>query len=353
MRVNRGTEYEGTPNVIPPGQSIPSRVPKGLTNQAKGTDIDTDNDIGYESFQYYLTTSGQTRNDGGAGITVKELKDFNSVLSQLGYSFPGANGDLNQWAQSIQLPTNYDSSRPIVATLHIIAEGSTFDTTGFRAYYTMNETAGNPRLDSTGNGNTLSEHLSTVNSASGKVSLAAKPKASEASYLEAADSTSLKLGHIDQTLFGWIYLGSSLGAFQVFEKGKYSLTTTSLNDGIHHRIKYDLYYGGAGAFVEISYDVDARAHWYFVMAEFQSTGAASGVMNLYVNNSLVATGSVSGHTLITSTDVLDMGKNSDAFSSDVFLLDECGIVGRLLSSDEKACIYNLGAGSTWPDFCNA
>lgn len=122
MRVSRGTEFEGVPNVIPPGQSIPSRAPRGLANQGSGSDVDTPPPPPNQDFQWAVASDGQTRNDGGAGITVQSLSTIQAALVQLGFSFPGGSSDDNQWGIPIRMPDNYDPSQPIVATLVVVQD---------------------------------------------------------------------------------------------------------------------------------------------------------------------------------------------------------------------------------------
>lgn len=121
-RYRRGVEYEGTPELTAPGMSIPKRAPKGIAAGGTGSNQNVSYVTGYTKMSFYLTTDGQTRNDSGTAVTPVELSSHNSDLAQWGFSFPGESGDLNQWARTIQMPSNYDSSRPIVVTLHIIQE---------------------------------------------------------------------------------------------------------------------------------------------------------------------------------------------------------------------------------------
>ena len=75
-----------------------------------------------QTLQFAVASVGQTRNDGGAGLTVKDLSTIQAALVQLGFSFSGGSSDDNQWGIPLRLPDNYDPSRPIVATLAVVQD---------------------------------------------------------------------------------------------------------------------------------------------------------------------------------------------------------------------------------------
>lgn len=125
-KYTRNTEYEGVANPVPPGQSIPKKSPRGLANAGSGTPIipppGGTTTPPNELLPFAVTSDGQTRNDGGVGITVKDLSTIQAALVQLGFSFPGGATDDNQWGIPIRIPDEYDISRPIVATLVVVGE---------------------------------------------------------------------------------------------------------------------------------------------------------------------------------------------------------------------------------------
>lgn len=125
MGRRRGSvQYEGIPEQTPPGMSIPKKVPKGLAASGTGSVAGTTPSTKYVELQWDVTGAGSTMWVAGAGITVKELDDFNAVAAPTGYSLPGSSADDNNWQVPFVMPAGYDSTRSVEVTLTIVQESS-------------------------------------------------------------------------------------------------------------------------------------------------------------------------------------------------------------------------------------
>jgi hypothetical protein len=122
-RFRRGVEYEGTPELIAPGMSIPKRAPRGIANQGDGNNVFPQPTIGWDSKEWAVCDAGVTHIEAaGAGITVNDLSAVNSSLQGLGYSYPGEAADDNSWTVQWSLPDNIDVTKPIYVTITVVCE---------------------------------------------------------------------------------------------------------------------------------------------------------------------------------------------------------------------------------------
>ncbi len=125
MGRQRGTEYEGIPEIVAPGQSIPKRPGKGLAAGGGGTVIFPLPTIGWDSREWAVVDAGVTHiEDAGAGVTVVDMSTYNANLQGLAYLFPGTDADDNSWTVQWSVPDNIDVTKPILVTIEVIPLGT-------------------------------------------------------------------------------------------------------------------------------------------------------------------------------------------------------------------------------------
>lgn len=211
-------------------------------------------------------------------------------------------------------------------------------------YWKMDETSGT-RADSSGNAYTLTD-TNTVTSNTGKISNAAQYTAANSEDLRRSDNANLSGCDCDFTISAWVYLDTKGTSRSIVSK--YSTTGTNR--------EYNLYFGnGADRFrIEVSNDgtnlvtldasslgSPATATWYFIVAWHDSV---ANTLNIQVNNGTVDS---MAHTTGVNDGTANfmIGARTGTFYWDG-RIDEVGMWKRVLSSAERAALWNSGAGCT-------
>jgi hypothetical protein len=226
-------------------------------------------------------------------------------------------------------------------------------TTNLVAYWTLDETSGN-RADSVGS-STLTEY-GTVGSAAGVIGQAAQFSGTNTYRLAAPDSAVLSTGDIDFTLAAWVYLTSRSNAQIIAGKfnygggqAEYQLAYRAVTDRLIFRVSPD------GA-LSPDYSVSANAFgspplntWMYVVGWHD---AGNDTINIQVNNGAVESVSYALGVL-DGTSSFIVGANNEGVFQDFPILnngrvDEVGLWKRVLTNDERARLYNFGAGCTYP-----
>lgn len=217
--------------------------------------------------------------------------------------------------------------------------------TSLVSYWKLEEASGS-RADSYGT-NTLSP-TNTPGNAAGISGNAAAFVGASSQQIVVADNASLRSGNIDHTISAWVYPGSVTGLQCIACKAD---SDTANFDGY----EFMLYLngtnvvflvskgtGGTGNNTDtISSDVTVSTNtWYYVEGYFNATGGILGVaVNTTVKTKTSAT--IPG----TTTGSFRIG----AIQSNYYLtgrVDEVSFWKRLLTTDERAYLYNSGAGRT-------
>lgn len=209
---------------------------------------------------------------------------------------------------------------------------------GLIGYWRLDEASG-MRADSHST-NDLTDN-NTVTSAAGIVAGAAQFESANSEYLSHTDNTELSVGDIDFSLAAWVYLDDISNDHAIIGKG-----TTS--------VEYQIYYTDAERFVFVVGDgVDSfflsdetpitGSTWYFVVAW---RNAATDEIFIQVNNGTVYSGA-------GPTTVIDGSENfviGEFLETDFMAgrIDEASFWKRVLTTDERADLYNGGNGRTYP-----
>jgi Concanavalin A-like lectin/glucanases superfamily len=207
--------------------------------------------------------------------------------------------------------------------------------TGLTAYWPMNETGNNNRVDSVG-GLVLAP-TGTMSHDTGKKSNAAK--FSGTSYLSTASNAALNFSGAFTIAF-WLYQPTLTDSYPVAKAasgfGSYAYIVSHLIPNTRFYINSGLRASGTAVMSSVT--------WYLVVAVYTGSAAA-----IYLNNTLDVSTAYSSNGG-TSTDSLTIGAGP-AGASPVganTLIDELGFWSRALTSDERTALYNGGAGVTYP-----
>lgn len=234
--------------------------------------------------------------------------------------------------------------------VHAISTGSL--KTGLVAYWKLNEASNTSRLDSSGNGNTLTDHGSNVaTTASGQLGSGLSLAASTSAYLEVAD-TNLPHGDSDLTISTWIWLNSgNAGTYAVVAKNGFSPNLgwiMQYNAGTGRLAWIASMNGTSAATVCPSFDgatISADA-WHHYVVWYR---ASDDTMGLYIDN--VSRGSCApGGSFFDQRTNYTVGGSPLSATPRMWpgKIDEVAIWSRVLSASEVAALYNAKNGVTYP-----
>jgi YD repeat-containing protein len=211
------------------------------------------------------------------------------------------------------------------------------------AYWKLDEASGT-RYDSAG-----ANHLASTNNvgqAAGKVNSAANFVASSSQRLSIADNAAMSVGDIDFTFSGWVYLGNKSSLRPIL--GKKSATESEYllyynNNG--DRIMFGLRTGSNGNLGTVAannYGSPPVGTWFFVVAWHDSV---ADTVNIQINNGPVNTASTTGAPSDSGAP-FNIGFGTVSYMDG--RIDGVGFWKRILTPNERAALYNGGAGCDYP-----
>ncbi len=211
------------------------------------------------------------------------------------------------------------------------------------SYWMMDEASGT-RIDSHGS-NDLTDN-NTVGSATGKINSAADFEASSSEKLTLADNADVSFGDEDFTLAFWINRESELNV-PIIGKWDWGVDTQNdymvwMNSGEFQWIVRNTL-GGTVA-VNSTIGGIPTATWFFVVVWHDS---ANNQIGISVNAGTPQTAANSDGVTDGTHDFEIGGSNSTYYDG---LIDEVGLWGRLLTSDERTELYNSGNGLAYSAF---
>lgn len=223
--------------------------------------------------------------------------------------------------------------------------------TGLRGYWKLDEASG--VRASQVNGLTLTDN-NTVGSAAGKISNAASFVAASSEYLSIADNALLSFSG-SYTISAWCYIdpvpagfaaivGKDVGAIGVSEE--YAIVYSG-SAGSNRLVFY--HFGALGSVnIEDGTGAPPGATWLHVIAWYDSSGTPS--INIQRNNGTIYTNSTAVPAPISGTAPFALGARGDGVVLWDGRIDEVGLWDRILTTPERAQLYNSGAGVTYPTF---
>lgn len=219
-------------------------------------------------------------------------------------------------------------------------------TTSLIAYWKLEEASGT-RLDELngcgGSGCDLTDN-NTVTQATGKLGNAAQFTNANLEYLDRADHADLSTGDIDFTLTAWVYLDSVSAGRTIASKtstgaaGEYTLNYFNSPS----QFQFSIYNGTTNVTVG-SGSAPSTGTWYFVVAWHD---AAANTINIQINNGTPA--STSDLTISDTTQAFRIGRNGTGTGYMDGRIDAVGFWKKVLSADERTCLYSGGAGMEYP-----
>lgn len=125
MSVKVGVEYEGTPNIVPGGRSIPKKPGRGRTNAGSGSKTVVTNTTALGRRTIVLTARmpvGVITNIAGASTTDTALSTINPAFKPTAPSFPGLAADDNDIQWVLAVPLDLANTPNLSIRLHIISQ---------------------------------------------------------------------------------------------------------------------------------------------------------------------------------------------------------------------------------------
>lgn len=224
------------------------------------------------------------------------------------------------------------------------------------AYWTLDELSDGSvevnRLDSSGNGNTLTDRNTTA-SATGIKTRACDFESANSEYLDCASNGYLQMGDIDFTIALWANREST-GTQYFISKG--NSTSSPANWAYFSYVdsagKLYFFVSDGSTYGSVNKAVFASvAIWYFVVLYHD---AANDTVGIVVNAGTPTTATWAGGCADGSTKhqkIASRPDNLGAYNAGFDgMFDEIGIWKRILTSDEITWLYNAGAGRTITEF---
>lgn len=216
--------------------------------------------------------------------------------------------------------------------------GYSMDTTSLVSYWKLEEASGT-RSDSYG-----TNHLTPTNTpgnAAGKLGNAVALVGASSQVLVCANNATLQSGNIDHTVHAWVYPGSVTGAQCIVAKTNEDTPNAAGYEWMLYlngdKVSF-LLANGAGSIQVLTSDAAVSLNtWYYVEGYYDDAGTLGVVVNATVKTAARTT------TPATTTGSLRIG----GIPSTYYLtgrVDEVAFWKRLLTTDERAAIYNGGSG---------
>ena len=212
------------------------------------------------------------------------------------------------------------------------------------AYWKLEEATGN-RTDSHGT-NTLTD-MGGVGQATGLLGQAASFAGGATNYLRIADNAALSMGDIDFTLAGWFYLANTSGTKVLLSKGNDagSAGATAYSIQVVNTQIQTLIGNGSSRVIVTASPTLAATTWYLVCVWHDSV---ANTVNISVNNGAAVSSAWSSGCFDDAFE-LCLGRYAN-FNGGLWngRIDSVGIWKRVLTSPERAALYNAGAGLEYP-----
>lgn len=214
------------------------------------------------------------------------------------------------------------------------------------AYWKLDESSGT-RYDSHG-ANHLTDY-NTVASATGRLgNCISYAVGNTDKYVGCADSDALSTGDIDFTIAGWFKVTGANGQGQIANKWNWNTSNREYLLDVHPST-YCRFYIATTAQSQVG-AVDSFfpsvGDWTWICGWHDSV---NNTVNVQVNGRTVVSTAHSGGVISGGTADFTIGPYSVLanYATEIDI-DEVGLWKRVLTSDERAELYNSGAGKTYP-----
>ena len=216
--------------------------------------------------------------------------------------------------------------------------------TGLLSWYKFNEASGATRSNSISDDLSLTDNNTVAKTTSGLIENGASFIDANNEYLSIASGSANAMGNAASfSLSLWLKLTSTSSNQDIAEmwdagQRKFNLMYYAGDSNLRY---YTSANGSSSNYVTSGLTTLSSATWYNIII----TGSGSE-RRLYLNGSDVTTGTAGVSVKATSTSSFTMG-GAGALGG---IVSEFAYWSKVLSSDERASVYNSGAGITYPGF---
>lgn len=161
-----------------------------------------------------------------------------------------------------------------------------------------------------------------------------------------ASSTDFVIGSGDISIWGWFNLDTVLTSFQGLISKATGTSDATTEWAIYlngSSLRFDVSDGSATKQALYATAI-VPGDWYFVVATYDSSDKKA---RIYVNNSTAAESTALVGSPNNITALFNIGRYSSLYTSG--RIDGVGITSRLLTSDERTTLFNLGKGMKYAD----
>ena len=184
--------------------------------------------------------------------------------------------------------------------------------------------------------------VNTTGQAAGKLGNAASFIATNEECLTIGDNAPLSMGDVDFSIAGWVRFDALGGCGLAGKWASGSLEYLVYFDGTN--LRFHVSNDGAGNVSVVNAAAIAANTWYFFVAWHDASG---NTINLSVNNNAAASAAHSTG-VHNGTASLYLARNEEGVTYLTGRLDSVSIWKRVLSSTERAQLYNSGNGLDYP-----
>lgn len=232
------------------------------------------------------------------------------------------------------------------AGLHSAAVLDSFPLTSLVAHWKLDEASGT-RADATSRGNNLTDN-NTVTQAAGKIVNSALLTLANSEYLSLASNADVSMGDIDFTFAVWVYLNSKATVQTILAKlsdatadQDYQIQYDSVSDRFRFRVIQSP--TTVRQVAANSFGSPSVSTWYHIVAWHDAT---ANTINICVNNGTVDSLATGGALIAASASQFRLGAQAHSGFPEYLdgRLDEVSIWKRVLTSAERAILYNSSLG---------
>lgn len=207
------------------------------------------------------------------------------------------------------------------------------------AYFSLEETGSNTRVDATGRGNDLSSMTGSPSSGTGIINTALSLNGSSA--ISRADTADLSVGTRDFEVCFWMNPSSLSGTRRQISKDNTSTSREYVIRTNGTKVESFAWSGGTLSSVIQNTTTLSTSTWYFINWYFTS---ATKKMALRVNDANEISTTLSTTAIDDLAAALYVGASNGSGEFANGMIDELGFWARNLTSAERTDLYNSGAG---------
>jgi hypothetical protein len=218
--------------------------------------------------------------------------------------------------------------------------------TGLVAYWKLDEASGT-RVDATGRGNNLTD-FNSVGTAAGIVGSSAQFVAASSKYLGCASTADLTMGTSNFTISAWVRPDTTGGVQVIAAKGStaaassYETSLIACHSGLSNVCLFSISDGVTQRIV--AGPVLTTGAWHYVVGWLDRPADR---IYIQVDGGVPASEILVGYVIPSAGLPFALGRSTFGHYLNG-RLDEVGIWKRVLTTAERASLYNGGAGRTYP-----